>query len=28
VLFLDRMDDLQTLTFLEEYQRYWLDAEA
>ena len=28
VLFLDRMDDLQTLTFLDEYQRYWLDAEA
>ena len=28
VLFLDRMDDLQTLTFVEEYQRYWLDAEA
>lgn len=28
VLFLDRMADLQTLTFLEEYQRYWLDAEA
>ena len=28
VLFLDRMDDLQTLTFLEEYQRYWLDAEG
>jgi len=28
VLFLDRMDDLQTLTFAEEYQRYWLDAEA
>ena len=28
VLFPDRMDDLQTLTFLEEYQRYWLDAEA
>ena len=28
VLFLDRMDDLQTLTFIEEYQRYWLDAEA
>lgn len=28
VLFPDRMDDLQTLTFAEEYQRYWLDAEA
>ena len=28
VLFPDRMADLQTLTFLEEYQRYWLDAEA
>ena len=28
VLFLDRMADLQTLTFVEEYQRYWLDAEA
>ena len=28
VLFLDRMDDLQTLTFVEEYHRYWLDAEA
>ena len=28
VLFLDRMADLQTLTFLEEYQRYWLAAEA
>lgn len=28
VLFLDRMDDLQTLTFVEEYQRYWLDADA
>ena len=28
VLFLDRMDDLQTLTFVEEYQRYWLDTEA
>ena len=28
VLFLDRMDDLQTLTFAEEYQRYWLGAEA
>ena len=26
VLFPDRMTDLQTLTFLEEYQRYWLDA--
>lgn len=24
VLFLDRMDDLHTLTYLEEYQRYWL----
>ena len=28
VLFPDRMADLHTLTFLEEYQRYWLDAEA
>ena len=28
VLFPDRMADLQTLTFIEEYQRYWLDAEA
>ena len=28
VLFLDRMDDLQTLTFVEEYQRYWLAADA
>ena len=28
VLFPDRMADLQTLTFLAEYQRYWLDAEA
>ena len=28
VLFPDRMADLQTLTFLEEYQRYWLDAQA
>ncbi len=28
VLFPDRMADLQTLAFLEEYQRYWLDAEA
>lgn len=28
VLFLDRMADLQTLTFLEEYQRYWLEAQA
>lgn len=28
VLFPDRMADLQTLTFLEEYQRYWLNAEA
>ena len=28
VLFPDRMADLQTLTFVEEYQRYWLDAEA
>ena len=28
VLFLDRMDDLQTLTFAEEYQRYWLGVEA
>jgi len=26
VLFPDRMVDLQTLTFLEEYQSYWLDA--
>lgn len=26
VLFPDRMADLQTLTFLAEYQRYWLDA--
>ena len=25
VLFLDRMEDLQTLTFIEEYQRYWLE---
>ena len=25
VLFLDRMEDLQTLTFVEEYQRYWLE---
>jgi peptide deformylase len=23
ILFLDRMEDMQTLTFLEEYQRYW-----
>ena len=28
VLFPDRMANLQTLTFLAEYQRYWLDAEA
>lgn len=27
VLFLDRMDDLETLTFVEEYQRYWLPSE-
>ena len=26
VLFPDRMADLQTLTFLAEYQRHWLDA--
>lgn len=28
VLFPDRMADLQTLAFLEEYQRYWLDDPA
>ncbi len=28
VLFPDRMADLQTLTFLAEYQRYWLDDQA
>ena len=28
VLFLDRMDDLETLTFVEEYQRYWLPSES
>jgi peptide deformylase len=27
VLFLDRMEDLQTLTFFEEYQRFWLEPE-
>ena len=27
VIFLDRMEDLRTLTFLEEYQRYWHDTE-
>jgi len=27
VLFPDRMADLQTLTFLEEYHRYWLEPE-
>ncbi|MFT5087320.1 MAG: peptide deformylase [Planctomycetota bacterium] len=25
VLFLDRMEDLDTLSFLEEYQRYWIE---
>jgi len=25
VLFLDRMEDLDTLSFLEEYQRYWVE---
>ena len=27
ILFLDRMDRLDTLTYLEEYQRYWLAEE-
>ena len=27
VLFFDRMDSLETLTFLEEYQRYWLEED-
>lgn len=27
VLFFDRMDAFETLTFLEEYQKYWLDEE-
>lgn len=27
ILFPDRMDDLQTLTYLEEYRRYWLEPE-
>ncbi len=27
VLFFDRMEDFATLTFLEEYQRYWLEPE-
>ena len=27
VLFFDRMDGFETLTFLEEYQKYWLDDE-
>ncbi len=27
VLFLDRMDDLRTLTYLDEYQRYWLSED-
>ena len=27
ILFPDRMEDLQTLSFVEEYQRYWLEAE-
>jgi peptide deformylase len=27
VLFFDRMQGFETLTFLEEYQKYWLDDE-